>query len=76
MPDGFSDLGSMADGMSDAGSGIESTTAAGAMGHDEELAVDMRCVLPGCIVTVQTHCLMAALPAAEVPTFSASQALQ
>lgn len=45
MPDGMSDVGSLADGMSDAGSSIEST-AVGAMGHDEELAVDMRC---GCV---------------------------
>lgn len=35
-------VGSMADGMSDAGSGIDSTVTAGAMGHDEDLAVDMR----------------------------------
>lgn len=35
-------VGSMADGMSDAGSGMESTVTAGAMGHDEDLAVDMR----------------------------------
>jgi hypothetical protein len=39
---GESFAGSMADGMSDAGSGIESSVAAGGMGHDEELAVDMR----------------------------------
>lgn len=42
---GESHVGSMADGLSDAGSGIESSVAAGGMGHDEvELAVDMRCV--------------------------------
>jgi hypothetical protein len=35
-------VGSMAHGMSDAGSGIDSTVTAGAMGHDEDLAVDMR----------------------------------
>jgi hypothetical protein len=32
----------MADGMSDAGSGIDSSMAAGAAAHEDELAVDMR----------------------------------
>lgn len=40
--------GSMADGLSDAGSGMESSVAAGGMGHDEvELAVDMRQAILG-----------------------------
>jgi hypothetical protein len=52
MPDRYSDnagsdaaqsfVGSMADGMSDAGSEIETAVSAGAMGHEEELAVDTR----------------------------------
>lgn len=37
-------VGSMADGMSDIGSGIDSAVSAGAMGHEEELAVDTRYV--------------------------------
>lgn len=35
-------VGSMADGMSDVGSGIDSAVSARAMGHEEELAVDIR----------------------------------
>lgn len=41
--DAASFAGSMADGgMSDAGSGVESSMATGAVGHEEDLAVDMR----------------------------------
>jgi hypothetical protein len=46
---GASFVGSMADGMSEAGgSGIEpSSVTTGAMGHEEDLAVDMRCAAAG-----------------------------